>query len=189
MDDHRRDIALFRYSLIRAAADPGLSPRARGELVRALAARDHVGPKGERVRVSRATLDRWIRAWRRGGFDALLPRPATREPRTDKDLLALAARLKREQPRRSGAHIAAIVTEQLGLDDTRVQGQHSSGMTQEQMCVFPAQSHFSAATHLHPHTPEYAPHADFLLTRVRMRCCRPMSFVVHRSLYSEAGER
>ena len=28
-DDHRRDIALFRYSLIREAADPALSPQQR----------------------------------------------------------------------------------------------------------------------------------------------------------------
>ena len=38
--DHRQAIALFRYALIREAADPALSPRERGELVRALAERD-----------------------------------------------------------------------------------------------------------------------------------------------------
>jgi len=43
-NDHRRDIGLFRYSLFREAADPGLSPAERGELVRRLAARDHVTP-------------------------------------------------------------------------------------------------------------------------------------------------
>lgn len=44
-DDHRRDIALFRYSLIREAADPELSPRDRGALVRRLTGRDHIGPR------------------------------------------------------------------------------------------------------------------------------------------------
>ena len=36
-----RDVALFRYGVIRAAADPDLSPRQRGALVRALAAGQH----------------------------------------------------------------------------------------------------------------------------------------------------
>ena len=66
-------VALFRYQLIREAADPALSVRQRGRLVRELAARAHQGPFGGEVRVSRATIDRWIRAWRTGGFAALAP--------------------------------------------------------------------------------------------------------------------
>src|SRR3954468_17974437 len=73
--ERARAIGLFRYGLIRAAADPGLSTRVRGRLVRAVAAAEHTDPTGRRVRVSRDTLDRWIRAWRRGGFDALVPSP------------------------------------------------------------------------------------------------------------------
>ena len=73
MDDRHRDVALFRYSLIREAGDPALTKAQRGALVRALAGRDHTGPSGERVRVSRNTLDRWIRNWRAGGFEALVP--------------------------------------------------------------------------------------------------------------------
>ena len=78
--ERSRAVALFRYSLIREAADPGLSTRQRGRLVRGLAAGEHAGPFGEPVRVSRPSLDRWIRAWRSGGFDALSPRPG-RSPR------------------------------------------------------------------------------------------------------------
>ena len=81
-DDRRRararDVGLFRYALIREAADGGLTNRERGRLVRQLAGTEHVGPFGEKVRVSRASLDRWIRAWRAGGFDALVPAPAQR---------------------------------------------------------------------------------------------------------------
>jgi putative transposase len=36
-------VALFRYQLIREAADPALSTRQRGRLVRELAARAHPG--------------------------------------------------------------------------------------------------------------------------------------------------
>src|SRR5271166_5705031 len=66
-------VALFRYQLIREAADPALSTRQRGRLTRELAARVHPGPFGDEVAVSRATIDRWIRAWRSGGFAALAP--------------------------------------------------------------------------------------------------------------------
>ena len=38
--ERSRAVALFRYSLIREAADPGLSTRQRGRLVRELAARE-----------------------------------------------------------------------------------------------------------------------------------------------------
>jgi putative transposase len=104
-----REIGLFRYALIREAADPALSTRQRGQLVRHLAAEEHLGPFGDRVRVSRATLDRWVRAWRAGGFDALVPPPTRVEPRTPARVLDLAAALKRETPGRTAAQVAAIL--------------------------------------------------------------------------------
>jgi putative transposase len=115
VDDRRRDIGLFRYSLIREAADPQLTHRERGELVRALAATDHVGPRGDRIAVARPTLDRWIRAYRRGGFEALVPVPRRVAPRTATELLELAVRLHAEAPRRTAAHIAVIIAEQTGV--------------------------------------------------------------------------
>ena len=115
MDDRRRDIALFRYSLIREAADARLSRRERGELVRSLATREHLGPAGESVRVSRDTLDRWIRAWRGGGFGALLPAPRPSAPRTPEEILTLACDLRREGPRRTAAQVAEILATTRGI--------------------------------------------------------------------------
>ncbi len=112
--DRARDIALYRYSLIRPLADPGLSPSERGRLVRELAAQVHIGPSGQPVTVSRASLDRWIRAWRAGGFDALIPAERQVDPRTDTGVLELAARLKRERPARTAAHIARIIEAEQG---------------------------------------------------------------------------
>jgi putative transposase len=109
-----RAVALFRYSLIREAADPGLSTRQRGRLVRELAAREHAGPSGEPVRVSRPSLDRWIRAWRSGGFDALMPPARQVTPRTPAEVLALAAALKRENPARTAAQVARILRASAG---------------------------------------------------------------------------
>jgi len=108
--DRAQEIGLFRYALIRQAADPGLSHRERGALVRALAATEQVGPFGDRVRVSRVTLDRWVRAWRAGGFEALVPCPRGAVPRTPADILELAAALKRENPARTAAQVAAILS-------------------------------------------------------------------------------
>ena len=58
MEDRARAVGLFRYSVVREAADPGLSARRRGLLVRTLASEAQLGPDGDRVRVSRNTLDR-----------------------------------------------------------------------------------------------------------------------------------
>ena len=107
--ERAREIGLFRYALIRAAADPALTTRQRGALVRELAAAEHTGPFGDRVRVSRVSLDRWIRAWRTGGFDALVPSGRRCEPRTPAQTLDLAAALKREVPARTAAQVAAIL--------------------------------------------------------------------------------
>ena len=80
--ERARAIGLFRYQLIREAADPAHSTKERGKMVRELASREHIDPFGRRVRISRQTIDRWIRDWRAGGFDALVPSPRQCTPRT-----------------------------------------------------------------------------------------------------------
>ena len=107
-------VALFRYQLIREAADPALSTRQRGGLVRELAGKAHPGPSGEQVTVSRATIDRWIRAWRTGGFTALAPPARQVTPRTDAAALDLAAGLKREKPARTAAQVMRILRASCG---------------------------------------------------------------------------
>lgn len=108
-EERRREVGLFRYALIRDAADLGLSKAERGRLVRALAEREHVDPDGRPVRVSRTTLDRWIRDYRHGGFEALLPRPAVVAPRTSAELLELAFAVKRERPERTAAQVREVM--------------------------------------------------------------------------------
>jgi putative transposase len=81
-EEGRREVGLFPYALIRDAADASLSKAERGRLVRSLADQQHLGPDGRLVRVARRTLDEWIRAYRRGGFDALVPKPRRVLPRT-----------------------------------------------------------------------------------------------------------
>ena len=63
--------------------------------------------------VSRGTIDRWIRAWRDGGFAALAP-PARQVPRTDAEVLEMAAGLKRENPARTAAQVQRILVKACG---------------------------------------------------------------------------
>jgi len=112
--ERARAVGLFRYMLIREAADPALSTRQRGAMVRAIAACEHAGPSGEPVRVTRWTLDVWIRAWRRGGFDALVPAPRQSQPRTPPEVVELAAALKKENPARTAAQVQRILRAQSG---------------------------------------------------------------------------
>jgi putative transposase len=112
--ERARAIGLFRYELIREAADPGLSSKARGRLVREIATREHVDPAGRRRRVSRDTLDRWIRAWRRGGFDALVPDARQSAPRLPVEVIEMALGLKRENPARTATQVRRILRAQMG---------------------------------------------------------------------------
>jgi hypothetical protein len=95
-EQRARAIALFRYQLIREAADPAHSTRQRGRMVRELAGRTHLDTAGRPVRLSRETLDRWIRAWQRGGFDALVPHPRQASRRLPAEVMDLAVALKDE---------------------------------------------------------------------------------------------
>ena len=101
--ERARAIGLFRYMLIREAADPTLTGRQRGAMVRAIAAVPHTDPEGRTVRITRWTLDRWIQDWRKGGFDALVPSPRQSQPRTPPEVFELATALKKENPDRSAA--------------------------------------------------------------------------------------
>lgn len=112
--ERARRVALFRYELIQEVIDPTLTARQRGKLVRELAERAHPGPFAEPVQVTRHTIDRWVRAWRVGGFEALVPQPAKVTARTPPEVLATAAALKRENPGRTAAQITRILRAQSG---------------------------------------------------------------------------
>jgi putative transposase len=112
--ERARQIGLFRYMLIREAADATLTGRQRGALVRALAAQAHTEPDGRIVRITRWTLDRWTQNYREGGFDALVCSPRQSQPRTPPEVFELAGALKKENPSRSAAQVRRILHAQLG---------------------------------------------------------------------------
>jgi len=112
--ERREQVALWRYQVIRDVIDPELTCKQRGALVRAIAATPQPGLDGVAVRVSRESLDRWIKAWKRGGFDALLPLERQIAPKSDEAALVLACALKRERPERTCAQVRRIVVKTLG---------------------------------------------------------------------------
>ena len=69
----------------------------------------HEHPGGQRRELSRSTVDRWVRVYLAGGFDALKPVQRQGVPRTAAVLLEQAVALRREQPARTGAQIARIL--------------------------------------------------------------------------------
>lgn len=110
-DEQRQAIALHRWAVIAEAANDRLSGAERGVLVRQIARNVHTHPDGSARRYARGTLDRWIRAYRRGGLDTLRPAPRTDTGtvRAHPELFAEAAQLRLEVPSRSAAQIASIL--------------------------------------------------------------------------------
>jgi putative transposase len=115
--DFQEAVALHRFGVIAEATNPRLSPAQRGAVVRAIAMRAHSHPDGSERRYSRGTIDRWVRAWRAGGLDALKPsaRADTGAVRAHPELFAEAAALRLELPSRSAAQIASILFHRHGI--------------------------------------------------------------------------
>jgi putative transposase len=115
--DPAETVALHRYHVVAEATNPRLSPAERGSLVRHLARQSHVHPDGSAHVYSRATLDRWVRAYREQGLDGLRPQPRADlgAVRRHPELLEEAARLRQELPARSAAQISAILQARHGV--------------------------------------------------------------------------
>ncbi len=115
--DPAEQIALFRYRVIAEVLNDRLSPAERGLLVRELAACAHELPGGSRKEFSRATLDRWIRAYRESELAGLRPKLRSDQGavRKQPELLEEAARLRREAPARSAEQISRILLARHGV--------------------------------------------------------------------------
>lgn len=107
--ERSRQVGLFRYGVIQELLDPGLSARQRGVLIGKLTAQPVPGPFGEPVRLSKTSIHRWKRAYRQGGFDALVPDPRRSAPRLPGQVVDMAVALKKENPARTSAQIRRIM--------------------------------------------------------------------------------
>jgi putative transposase len=105
MDTQAEKTALFRYALI---APLVLETLPRGELTRRaeeIAARHYDIPSSQRTSVSVDTLLEWALRYRKGGLEALAPKPRQDRGKSraiTPPLAELIERLKRENPHRAG---------------------------------------------------------------------------------------
>ena len=76
-DDLRQEIALFRYGVIADLVHLPVGTPGTGATMRAKAGRSYVIPGTTRTRVAAETMRHWIADYRRGGFEALYPKPRT----------------------------------------------------------------------------------------------------------------
>jgi transposase InsO family protein len=108
----RQEVANFRYGLIAPIVTRKLEPGEQAMLLREITSHDYNIPGGQSTKLQIRTLERYLRFYREGGWDALLP-----SVRADKlacrqitpDVLAKAIALKRENPARSVRQIMAIL--------------------------------------------------------------------------------
>ena len=68
-DDHRKEVALFRYGLISEALH--LPPDEAARHLKRHSERDLAIPGSARRRVAVTTMQAWVRAYRKSGFDGL----------------------------------------------------------------------------------------------------------------------
>ena len=140
--DHQEQIAIHRFGVIAEATNEHLTKAERGAIVRAIAERTHQHPDGTERRYSRASIDRWIRAWRGGGLVALRPDPRsdTGAVRAHPELFSEACALRLELPTRSAAQISSIlyhrhhvrVAERTVREQLRRAGLHRGALAAEQ---------------------------------------------------------
>lgn len=108
----RQATALFRYGLIADLIHLPAGSRGLYARLREKAAADYSIPGSHRMRVAPETLRHWLKAWRRGGFDALLPKGRADQgrsralPQTVADALL---GLKEERPHLSIPQLIAAV--------------------------------------------------------------------------------
>jgi transposase InsO family protein len=111
-EERRTQVALFRYTLIAPLLG---HPLERGELgahLRAVAAQSHRIPYSTRTTLDDETLWRYLAAYRKGGFEALKPRPradAGHSRRIPETLIQQAIALRQELPTRSTNTIIQIL--------------------------------------------------------------------------------
>jgi putative transposase len=109
MDEKLREqIALFRYGVIADLVHRLPGERGLLALLEEKAAREYEIPGSRRRHVAEETMRDWLTAYRRGGFEALHPRPRSDQGRSraiPQPLADLLCNIKEEQPALSVAQV------------------------------------------------------------------------------------
>ncbi len=73
-EERRQEIALFRYGVTAELLHQPKDAKGLYARIEEKAARDHTLPGSTRTRIAAETIRHWLKAYRAGGFDALLPK-------------------------------------------------------------------------------------------------------------------
>jgi transposase InsO family protein len=101
-NDPRHAVALFRYGVIAELVRLESGTEGLYQLIAEKAARDYTIPGTTRTRVAAETIRHWIKRYRSGGFDALLPKPRADRGRPRKipdDIADLLIAIKTQHPK------------------------------------------------------------------------------------------
>lgn len=113
MDEkQRQEIANFRYGLIAPLVTRRLEPGEQAQLLKEIARHSYDIPFSTAKMVSVRTLERYMKAYKEGGWDALKPSPRAdllRSKTIEPEVLEKAIALKKENPTRSVRQIMAIL--------------------------------------------------------------------------------
>ena len=100
----KRAFALWRLGVLGPLMSARLDHGDRSAYFKEAAARTHQHPDGRSIKLSVRTIESWYYAYKRGGFDALHPRPRS-DCATSRairpEVAEMVVRAKREKPRRS----------------------------------------------------------------------------------------
>lgn len=110
----RQTVALFRYGLIAEFVHLPLGSPGLYAKLQAKAEQTYCIPGSTRTRVAAETLRDWLKGYRRGGFDALLPQPRSDRGRSRALSPEVADRLlnlKEEMPQRSIPQLIRVAFE------------------------------------------------------------------------------
>ncbi len=129
-DEHERntEIALFRYGLIAQLIHDPPGAGAEEHLLREIAAKTYTIPYSKRSQVGISTLRRYLRLYRKSGFEALRPheRQDARQPRAiPEEVLKKAIALREEQPHRTTQTIVDILQRDPELKDKQLPNVHT----------------------------------------------------------------
>ena len=94
-DDKRHEIALFRYGLISDLVNRPPGTRGLHEKLKLKAEQKYKIPGSDRTTVAAETIRDWLKKYRKGGFDALLPKE----------------RSDRGKPRKLPTHVSDLLIE------------------------------------------------------------------------------
>lgn len=108
--DIRTRTALFRHSLVGALVD--LEPGERHAEIKRLSKRIHEFPSGRKAPVGASTLRRWLKVFREGGFEALMPslrRDYGTSRAIPEEWIQKAIALRKEVPSRTARSLVEIL--------------------------------------------------------------------------------